>query len=668
MLYRWTILCVVTWLLGAIPLSANFSMRADNTITVNGIDFDLNLIGDKRISENTYSPLSFDVSRENYADSIRIVYSAPELDITLCLSARNELGVPARLAQARAHFKQEVYLHELYFSMDGNPDPIICSLKGVRAIESGDHGKNINLIPFTDKMAEYSVAGIGKFWIVASNYAECEGVEVLSANRIVLYDYKGHFFRVMNAATNQTDLLRDTMYRRAGDTHLWSFLIFSEKPYLLDINRWPQGKLAALSITNDADAETLQRLSAVFFGSNNPASPKYLTQGFFARNIPTSNTVFGVNQPVLGDIWHEIKNRGNCIGYHTYDNYADPPGSNLQALLNDLLPYNIRMWIDHGVPTNPEDIAFSGLDPDSPHYIADIINQSSIDYIWPGDTPPTSPFNAYDESWRLPHIVYEAKDFTRPIWFYGRTRMEAWEYVNGWSMLSMKYLMTPDNLDQLIADRGLHLCYTHFCFNNSSAVRSFFIIADNGDYEIRPEVDEMLLMLDYYREHRGLWIETAENIFDRMLATEQVKVIAVSDSELPGFKMITLHNLSSQDIPDFSFKYEDQEISAGVFSAGTVRSFYISGDPDHSLVPTPSQYQVIYRNSALYIKEVDSSMTAAADIYIYNIRGQKVVSFKAGQAAPTHIVPFAGKASGIYFARIIGSNSRERTERFFVTK
>jgi hypothetical protein len=90
-------------------------------------------------------------------------------------------------------------------------------------------------------------------------------------------------------------------------------------------------------------------------------------------------------------------------------------------------------------------------------------------------------------------------------------------------------MMSADNLDKLIEDRGLHISYTHFSVHSNSYIGAFFDVNENGDYEIKDEVDDMLLMLDYYRQHRGLWIDTLENIFDRMLAIEKVKLMSCEE-------------------------------------------------------------------------------------------------------------------------------------------
>lgn len=306
------------------PLTAGLGLQPPNGITLGGAGFNLELYADHRVAENSYQPISFSSVGFSSADSLWIVWSSDVMDLTLSFTPRSAFGDGAYLARARADFKQECFLHELYLSLQHPSQPVFASLKGAAAIQSADPDKNLSLMPFRDMAAEFQ-QGENSFWIVASNLDECSGVEGIAANRITLYDYKGHFFRIYNSVTNQTDLLRDTLYRPSGSSFDWSFMLFETKPLVPQINRWPHGKLAALCISNDADGESLTRLQAVFEGSSDPSSPKYGTKGFFARDIPISSTIFGVYQPTLGAMWHRIKDHGNRIGYHTYTLMADPP-------------------------------------------------------------------------------------------------------------------------------------------------------------------------------------------------------------------------------------------------------------------------------------------------------------------------------------------------------
>jgi len=647
-------------------LNAQLALGNANDFSINGIGFTWGIYADHRVAENVYQPLDFSAQSHSSPDSAWIVWTSDKVDITLSFTPVPNLGGEAYLAKARASFKSETYLHELYLSMDSSLTPINADLKGAAAIQNGDASQNQTIQPFRDMAAEYRV-GSQRFWIVASNYAGCENVEGLAANLISLYDYKGHFFRVFNPATNQTDLLRDTLYRPAGSSFQWGFLIFADKPAVPDINRWPHGKKAALCISNDADGETLPRLQAVYEGSSDHNSPKYYTKGFFARNIPVSNTVFGVYQPILGAMWQKIMEHGNRIGYHTFSPEADPAGTNAQALLTDLLPFNIRMWIDHALLQNPEDLGRYGLCPDSTAYVGDVINASNIDYAWAADTHPNNPFNAFDEAWRLPHRVWEAKAFTRPIWFFGRTRMEVWSYNNGWSMLGMKYLMTPENLDMLIAQRGLHHCYTHFCPSPNAVVGAFYEVTPEGAYEINDEVDDMLQMLDYYRTCKGLWIAPAEDVFDRMLAIEQVRVVEAEPESKDASRTVVLQNCSEMDIADFNIFYNGRSYSIPNFAAGSRQTFKLLETAGGENAPALPDIIVSHANGTLNIKYRDGAFMPALSISIYNIRGQLVQSYHS-QPGQQVLLPFQGKASGIYLAKIGDLSGQRQLSKFTVLR
>ncbi len=637
----------------------------DNSrFAVNGEQIDLGVFANKRTAGNIFVPIEFTQSTASYSDSTVILYDAPEIAISVSVSSRNQYEVPASLFKIRAIFKQEVYIHELYLSLNGVVNEVSALLKGVEAIKSGSYFDNKNIMPYTDKAAEF-YCGDSRFWVVASNYDECGGIEGISENQVTLYDYRWHFFRsYVNAVTPQ---LRDCLYLPVGKEANWGFLLFEEMPTLLEINRWPGDKAAALCITNDADNEDVPRLMASYFGSNNPDNPKYLTQGFVAHNIPVTNTVFGANQPTLDDLWTSIKEHGNAIGYHTYQFAADDMSLLEQSLLYDMDKFNVRTWIDHVMAQNPEDIAYNGADPNSPQYTLDIFNESCIDYVWPHEVPPTNPFNAYEEAWRLPHRVYELTGLTKPLWLYGRTRMEAWEYHNSaTTMVSFKYMMTANNLDKLIAEKGLHISYTHFCASNVLSYSSFWYQDNNGDYIIRDDVEEMLQMLEFYREHRNLWIATSEDIFDRMLDIEGVKVVSVQESDKHHNKNVTILNSSSRDIAQLYLVYGNDHILIPNLAAGEYRTLALSANGSLS-GPLP-QVTVSYANGALTLKDKDNLGLNPLTVDIFNIRGQKVLSQKLNIYSDSMQIPFMNKASGIYFARIRSDYKSYGISRFCLVK
>jgi len=357
---------------------------------------------------------------------------------------------------------------------------------------------------------------------------------------------------------------------------------------------------------------------------------------------------------------------GSAIGFHTFTGNPDLTDLTAQSLLDEMTEYNIRLWIDHG--HNNENFAEMGTWPDSDFYTLDVISQSGIDYAWIYDVPSTNNFNAFDDPWRLPHRLPFLENLTRPVWFFGRTRMETWEFFNEYYMVDFKHNMTAANLDKLILDRGLCISYTHFCFANISTRHSFYIDLPNGDYEVRDEFNDVLLMLDDYRRNKGLWIDTVENIFDRMLATEQVQIKQIEETEVPGIVRITLQNNSDQDIQDLAFSYYDYDHRIDTFEADSQYSFLLnSADPsvpDAQLQP----FTVSHYNGNLYIKSRDSVMLPPLTVRIYNIKGQLVTSAETSDTSTFMTIPFQSRASGIYFARIGTAGHKPQTTRFTVLK
>lgn len=643
------------------------SVQDNSSFNVNNIGFRLDLHGSKRISNYTFQELAFSPILSAYADSTVIVYSCSEMDLTLCIKQNDNYDAQAWEFRARADFHSEIFLRELYFDLVFDDLTALTTYKGVAAINAEDAAKNINLVPYTDKVIEHRM-GNDRFWIAASNYRECQNIEGLSLNKISLYDFKLHFFRRFRPSTNMADLPRDTMYKQPGDHENWGFLVFTEKPLLFTYNRWPAGKQAALAITNDADGEWASRLAPVYFGSNNPANPKYMQEGLIANHIPVSNTVFGINQPVMQDIWDQIYQHGNSIAYHTYQSTEDSLGTNAQALLVDLVPYNVRLWIDHSISYNPEDLGYNGLDPSARQYIGDVINQSSIDYAWMADTPPNNAFDCFDEPWRLPHRLWELTALEKPVWFFGRTRMNVWENLSADIQIDFKNTMTVDNLDRLLQNHGLHISYTHFCFANTPNVNSFHVIAPNGDYEIRPEFEELLKMLDYYQTHRGLWIATVEDIFDRMLATEKVRITKVEQTANEGIFAVTLSNDSDHDIAMLEFRFDDVERVVNLLKHGEAKTFYIDTIADDSIPVLQTAYRVGYSNNCINIRSQNDSDEELLKVELFNLRGQLVDSFSNVLLKSTVSIPIKSIGSGVYLVKVINGKATPSTSKVVIMK
>ncbi len=659
------ILIASLFVLSILTISA-LQLNPDGSLRVNGIDFDLNLEFNYRTNLSFCQTLQFVKTAEVLADSVVIRYENAALDVRVSFVPQWNYLAKSWLMKVRADYKQNFLVRDLVLNMVYLTEQSPLFLRGPQAIYSGNASDNTNLYPFTEKFLEVK-SGASSFWIVGSGYRGTEGAECIYNNSIRLYDHTVHF-AALHSLTDVYERVIDTMPRQSGDTDWWSVLLFEEKPYLLRINRWPGVKQAALAISNDADGETYAKLKAVYFGSSNPASPDYLTKGLIANNIKVSNTVFGINKYYLGEVWHSIRNAGSSIGYHTYSGFADSTHATSHNLLNEMTEYNIRLWIDHDWSANPEDFNMYGGMADSPFYILDIINQSGVDYAWCGSTPPTNPFNVFTEPWRLPHKLHFFGALTRPVWFFGRTRMEAWEYIHDLYTVDFKHNMTPENLDRLIAEGGLCIAYTHFGFIPKVSRLSFYEVISNGEHVIRPEFNDVLVMLDDYQNNRGLWIETVENIFDRMFAIEGIRVVGVEETSTPGLVRMTLVNASELDVEDVSISYGSYRFSIPFFAANSTESLLLNGnnipEPDEILLP----FLAKFANGSINIRSREYMVIPPVKVSIYNIKGQLVRTHQTDREESSLSIPFTGKSSGVYFARIQAEGYRTQTAKFFVVK
>ncbi len=635
-----------------------------NGFNINNISFSLEPSAVIRTPDIYSQELDFVKTNALYPDSCTIIYGNSNFDLEVKIVPVTKFIKKAWQVSIIADYKQAVSISDISLNINFTNPGEIAIYKGPQAIYSRLMPDQKNLCPYTDKAIEYK-GPTSSFWIVASNYAGCQGIESITDSSIKLYDNSLHYARLYNQVALY-DKLIDYLPRVSGQRDNWSFLIFLEKPNLISINRWPADKLAALAITNDADGENLSKLQSVFYGSSNIKSPDYLTKGLIANQIKISNTVFGVNINYLYDIWTDIKNTGSSIGYHTYSGYDDTTSVINQSLNTDMDEFDVRLWIDHA--HNLEDISMSGSYPNSPYYVLDVLNNSKIDYLWIYDIPYNNAFNAFEEPWRLPHKLHYFSSLTKPIWIFGRTRMETWEYLSDYYLYDFKHNMTGENLDNLLKDNGLCIGYTHFSFNNASNRYAFYNLLPGDEYTIRDDFNDVLVMLNDYQQNRGLWIDTVENIFDRMLAIEQVDIESVEDDVYPGFVRISLRNNSNYDITDLSFTYGPQEITIPQLNAHGNYSFSVSStnipSPDDALLP----FQVFYIDKTLLIRSKQSHVIPAAQVSIYNIKGQLVSSNRTTKQANYMSIPFEHKASGIYIARIETLGYKPQNIRFTVLK
>lgn len=613
------------------------------SFTLNGIGFDLQpyvTIFDGQNDEL----LSFTRQADILGDSVILRYQHPALDLQLVISPDPCFGLPMWSVKIRADYHQNCELHDLWITLTGLESYYY--LTGVDAIQNSDYSLNRNLLPYTDRVSEAS-NGSNRFWIVGSNFGIERPVESMDKNKIKLLD-RG-FHRAYLTLIQHRVL--DTMPRRAGQRESFQFNLCATKPWLLKVNRYPGDRKAAFCISNDADMELPERLNAVFFGSSDPSSPWHHNAGLAYHGIVVSNTVFGEDYWRMAHVWDDIMRSGNTIGLHTYSTEQDNLPDLEHALANQLQYFNLRTWIDHSSHINPEALAHLGSIPSSPCYVLDILQDNGFDYAWIHELPEQNHFNSFsDISW-LPHQV-DAFNLARPLWCFRRTRCEAWESLVQ-PEFDFSHNVTLPNLLQLIEEGGFSVAYTHLSFRDSAVHRGFYDDFGN-ELRIRPEADSCFAMLARCRDQKGLWLTSTEELFDRLIATEEVyaRSIEALDNE---HLSVTWVNGSATRLKDFAFEFQGKlhQIDLPAHSeTEVIIGRTLEFDQGHTGSPHHPSYICAQRNDRIEISLPDRPMAETTRISLYNIRGQLVAKNIASYDQGKFYLSIKGYASGVYIVRI----------------
>jgi hypothetical protein len=90
-------------------------------------------------------------------------------------------------------------------------------------------------------------------------------------------------------------------------------------------------------------------------------------------------------------------------------------------------------------------------------------------------------------------------------------------------------------------------------------------------------------------------------------------------------------------------------------------------NPQQNLV-VPENYLLRDDAGSITLKSRYDLQLAPMKIKIFNIRGQKVISYRTATAPDQWVQPFKNFASGVYFARISTDNGVTTSHKFIVVK
>lgn len=555
-------------------------------------------------------------------DTIVMNYLNDGIGVDICFTKNNDFWrVEVQLTAYRA-----VDLKRFFIRLNNLDKSFINCLKGSEAIQKNDNSFNVTLSPFSNRIIKFENAS-NSFTVIASHFKDAQGIEYIDSNDFYLFSPTYHADRLFYFRDGLHSVNYNYRPLKQNDTISAVFYISENEVEFPIINLFPSNKKAALSIQNDADCESADRIKAVYWGSNKLNSSDNSEQGIFAHNIHITNSVFGKNYPLLNTLWQEIMEKGNTIAYHTYEDGADNIDS-LYANLSYLKPLlNIRTWIDHSSISNPEDLAINGLIADSAQYIYPILKDNKFNYAWIDDYKSMNMniFNAFDDLSMLPHRSYSlAKDY--PLYIFTRFRTVTWDYLD--TPYSIMPLIIPTNLDFILSKRGYTNIYTHLFYGNGTNIEGFLQFNPNNEIIIKPAADSMFQMLDYYQTYKNLWIAPSEEIFDRFFATDSVSItdIFVSANKIE----YNINNFSSAEIKDFELIYKSQSKTIPHFLPKS--SQIVTFVPEHTTPNEPQinqinfskvKFNTLYEMDRIQIKSSESLSPFISNISLYNIKGQK---------------------------------------------
>lgn len=418
-----------------------------------------------------------------------------------------------------------------------------------------------------------------------------------------------HFHYIKNGG-GATTYVNETQ-RSANDTYSASvtFAIDTNESlqYLIKI-RQPYGYDAAFTLTNHSDCETLARIKAVAYGTENESDPDYGAKGITARGIGWTKSVFVLgtsDYACLSDadfkaLIDQLYQDGVEIIGHSITPVTDSRAV-VESGLTTLSQYNSRNWIDHsafGGTGNWEDLASQGAIRGDTNYILDLLDQYNYQYAW-------SYIDLSTDNYALNMLKPSSSWDIRPFLFYNNRiddnvndnkKIYLWSTINTNKKPDAFY--TSDRVDSLISERGVHISHEYFGY---SSCENHVWYNNSGTIEIYPTFDSQLEYIAGKRTAGLLWSPTMVALGDYLVPLKDVLIIYNSDGtvtvtnnslvDVTGITVLAENNIQSvtidnYDLLSFGVSYGDKEIVLPTIDSGDSVVLNISYGTKDSSVPT----------------------------------------------------------------------------------
>jgi len=401
--------------------------------------------------------------------------------------------------------------------------------------------------------------------------------------------------------------------RSAGDTYSASVTFAIDTNETLNClvkTRQPYGYDAALTLTNHPDYETLPRIKAVAYGTEDENDPDYGTKGIVARGLGWTKGVFvsGTASPYasLEDAsFKALTDKMYQDGVEIVGHTITPETDNrpvVAAGLAILSQYNAKNWIDHRANnTNWEDIASQGAIDGNEFYILDLLDEYNYHYAWSykdllNDNTTLNLLKAQTTADIRPFLFYNNRIDDNP---YDKNKMYMWS-----TELTLKIpetFYTSDKVNSLIDQRGMHIGHEYLGYVTCEGHAWYIDQNDNNTIKISPMFDSELEYIAEKRSDGLLWSPTVSRLGDYLVPLKDVSITYNADAgvtvtnnssvDITGITLLAEANIqlvkcNNYDLVSFGDSYGEKELVLPTIAPGSSIVLNITYGTKDNSIPT----------------------------------------------------------------------------------
>ena len=319
----------------------------------------------------------------------------------------------------------------------------------------------------------------------------------------------------------------------------------ADPPPMLAKAKFPDGRRAALVITDHADQSSARTLAALVHGRSDKPSP---TMGLLAHHLTITKSLFahGSDRPQLEDpqvvlLADQLHAGGSEVVPHSATPLRDERPVTMAAL-DTFARWQARTWIDHQPETNCEAFGDQGFHSTGRFAIADLLAAHGYGYVWAEVDLDPGPLNLL----RPDRLAQRAPT----LWPIGRLDLGGpaglWMFRSQWSFLaaaSFYSMYSPAAIDRLERERGIHIAHTYLETYHPAHTRfglkNLLVPVDGHDkpggpgaVKLAPEFERLLASLQARQERGSLWVPTLAALGDRLRAVAAAKLTVGSDHRI----------------------------------------------------------------------------------------------------------------------------------------